>query len=208
MTGESAAPDIERTGEGLLRIGSYLYMGQLGATYLLLRDTRNTRENGRLLILDQHAAHERVLVSRLRAGSFSGQSQPLVFPLECPLHASERERAETFREQLLALGFDLTLHEQDAGVTLEVRAIPPMLKRADADAFLREVLAGRRDSLDELWAGMACKAAIKAGDELAPDEAAALVAQWLGTENREFCPHGRPCLLSWSIAELDRLFKR
>lgn len=202
------APDIEPLSEGQIRVGSYVYMGQIGNTYLVLRDLRNDREHGALLLLDQHAAHERVLVSRIEAGSFSGMSQPLVLPLEYALHASEQERLESLREPLTAMGFDLAVRTLGQGVALEVRAIPPMLDRVAAGEFIREALAGRKDDLHMLWATMACKAAIKAGDTLAPDEAVNLIAQWLAADNRHFCPHGRPCVLEWSTGELDKMFKR
>ena len=127
----------------------------------------------------------------------------LVLPLTFALHPAERERVEAFHDSLSALGFDLVLREQ-----LEVRAVPPLLERAAAGEFIREVLAGRKEDLRSLWASMACKAAIKAGDELAADEAVNLIAQWLMTKNRQFCPHGRPCVLQWNVAELDKLFKR
>ena len=201
-------PAIERLEEGHVRVGPYVYMGQIGGTYLVLRDTRNSRENASLLILDQHAAHERVLVSRLQAGGFSGMSQPLVLPLEYTLHPAERERLEEFHDSLTALGFTLALRDQGTCAVLEVRAVPPLLERAAAGEFIREVLAGRKEDLQSLWATMACKAAIKAGDTLAPDEAVNLIAQWLVTEDRQFCPHGRPCVLQWGTADLDRMFKR
>ncbi|WP_308773896.1 DNA mismatch repair endonuclease MutL [uncultured Bilophila sp.] len=205
---EARQPEIEQLGEGQVRVGPYVYMGQVGGTYLLLRDIRNGRDNASLLILDQHAAHERVLVSRIEAGGFSGMSQPLVLPLEYTLHPAERERIQEFHESLSALGFELALREQGAGSVLEVRAVPPLLERAAAGEFIREVLAGRKENLHSLWAMMACKAAIKAGDALAPDEAVNLIAQWLMTENRQFCPHGRPCVLQWGTADLDKMFKR
>ncbi len=201
-------PPIERLEEGHVRVGPYVYMGQIGGTYLVLRDTRNSRENASLLILDQHAAHERVLISRLQAGGFSGMSQPLVLPLEYTLHPAERERLEEFHDSLTALGFTLALRDQGTCAVLEVRAVPPLLERAAAGEFIREVLAGRKEDLHSLWATMACKAAIKAGDTLAPDEAVNLIAQWLVTEDRQFCPHGRPCVLQWGTADLDRMFKR
>lgn len=205
---EPEQPEIEQIGEGQVRVGPYVYMGQIGGTYLLLRDIRNGRDNASLLILDQHAAHERVLVSRIEAGGFSGMSQPLVLPLEYTLHPAERERIQEFHESLSALGFELALREQGAGTVLEVRAVPPLLERAAAGEFIREVLAGRKEDLHSLWATMACKAAIKAGDALAPDEAVNLIAQWLMTENRQFCPHGRPCVLQWGTSDLDKMFKR
>ena len=188
---EPEQPEIEQLGEGQVRVGPYVYMGQIGGTYLLLRDIRNGRDNASLLILDQHAAHERVLVSRIEAGGFSGMSQPLVLPLEYTLHPAERERIQEFHESLSALGFELALREQGAGTVLEVRAVPPLLERAAAGEFIREVLAGRKEDLHSLWATMACKAAIKAGDALAPDEAVNLIAQWLMTENRSSARTGK-----------------
>ncbi|MEG2140621.1 MAG: DNA mismatch repair endonuclease MutL, partial [Bilophila sp.] len=199
---------IERLEGGQLRIGSYVYLGQLGATYLLLRDIRNSRDNATLLILDQHAAHERVLASRLQQGGFSGTAQALLLPLEYTLHPSEVERFEGMRDSLVELGFELTARDSGNGSLLEIRAVPSLLDRASAGAFIRDVLSSRRDGLDALWAAVACKAAIKAGEVLAPDEAANLVAQWLLTKDRQFCPHGRPCVLSWTPSDLDKLFKR
>lgn len=191
-----------------VRVGPYLYLGQLGRTYLLLLDQRNTREQGTLLILDQHAAHERVLASRIRDGALAGMSQPLVLPLEYPLHPAEAERLQELWEPLRTLGFELQTREGGPSISLEVRAVPSLLTRRSASEFLQEVLSGRKDGLEDVWATMACKAAIKAGDLLAPDEAVNLVSQWLDNPDRSFCPHGRPCVLSWTTADLDKLFKR
>ena len=95
-----------------------------------------------------------------------------------------------------------------SGMTLIVRAIPALLQRSEAMQFLREVLAGTREEMDARFASMACKSAIKAGDTLARDEALSLLRQWLATPDREYCPHGRPIVLRWDKAELERLFKR
>ena len=201
------AVDVTRQTGGSLRVGPYLYMGQIGGTYLIL-----ARED-RLLVVDQHAAHERVLVNRLRRGGLAGKGQALMLPLEFPLGSNERERIEPCRDTLRAAGFECEFQ----ATRLLVRAIPPFMDRAGAAAFMQETLLGLRDARtsdvldgpDGLWARMACKAAIKAHDELAPDEAAALLAQWLGeTYQRDFCPHGRPVALAWSVGELDKLFKR
>lgn len=203
-------PAITRLEGGRMRIGPYLYLGQIAAAYLVLRDAPETGGE-RLVLLDQHAAHERILVSRLQRRGLSGEGRPLVFPLELPLHPAERERAEELWESLHTLGFGLSLEGSDGRSILRVEAVPPLLDRRAAEEILREALDGRRDEhagLDALWASMACKAAVKAGDRLAPDEAANLVAQWLATENREFCPHGRPCSVIWNADDLARLFKR
>ena len=206
--GRDAAPVIEMLGEGQIRIGGYVYLGQVGDTYLILRTLNNGRSGGRLLILDQHAVHERILVERLENGSLAGQAQALVLPLEFTLHVAEQERFEALREALVELGFTAQLRALSSGSLLEVRAIPSLLDRGSAGEFLREALSGQKDNLKALWAMMACKSAIKAGERLAPDEAANLIAQWLATEHRQFCPHGRPTVLEWNTAELDKLFKR
>ena len=195
-------PVVEQCEFSVADLDNYKVDGKLFNTYIVIEKSDS------IYLIDQHAAHERVLVSRIEAGGFSGMSQPLVLPLEYTLHPAERERIQEFHESLSALGFELALREQGAGTVLEVHAVPPLLERAAAGEFIREVLAGRKEDLHSLWATMACKAAIKAGDALAPDEAVNLIAQWLMTENRQFCPHGRPCVLQWGTSDLDKMFKR
>ena len=175
------------------------YLGQVAETYLVLRDAA-----GALLLLDQHAAHERVLYARIRARGYCGEGQGLAVPLELSLHASESQRFFEVAQRLAELGFAARM----SGMTLIVRAIPALLQRSEAMQFLREVLAGTREEMDARFASMACKSAIKAGDTLARDEALSLLRQWLATPDREYCPHGRPIVLRWDKAELERLFKR
>lgn len=196
---EEKGVGTEGANTGLPTVRGIAYLGQVAGTYLVLRDAA-----GALLLLDQHAAHERVFYSRMRRQGYRGQGQGLAVPLELPLHASEAERWMEIAERMANLGFGARV----SGNTLVVTAVPVLLERSQARDFLREALAGRRDDLDARFASMSCKSAIKAGDELTVDEALHLLERWLDTEDREYCPHGRPVVLRWDAKELERLFKR
>ena len=197
--GQGVTPEAARGGREPVRVGPFAYLGQVAATYLVLRD-----QEGALVLVDQHAAHERVLYARLRRGGFAGTGQLLALPLDLPLPPAEKERFCALRPRLEALGFTA----QSTAGGLQVTALPPVLCRAEARQFLEEALAGRKDDLTALFASMSCKAAIKAGQRLTDDEAAGLLRQWLQTPEREYCPHGRPCVLRWDAGALEKLFKR
>lgn len=173
------------------------YLGQIADTYLVLRD-----HNGDLVILDQHAAHERVIYSRLKSGALRGESRPLMIPIE--LHSPDPARFAKTRPQLENFGFRFRVD----GSSLAVDAVPPLLEAGDARDLLREILLGVKDDADAIFASVACKAAVKAGQKLCADEALGLARQWLAAPQSEFCPHGRPCVLRWDSQALERLFKR
>lgn len=175
------------------------YLGQIANTYLVLSDGSS------LMLLDQHAAHERVLFHKFARGGMSGSGQRLIAPIELPLDAACAERFEEIRAHLEQLGFSFQKLE---GKALRVDMICPLLARADAREFLIGALEGRRESLNDIWAGMACHAAIRAGQKLGPDEALELLREWRQTPDAEFCPHGRPCVLRWDGPALERMFKR
>ena len=95
----------------------------------------------------------------------------------------EEERFLEVRDNLERMGFDVSC----SGGRLLARGIPPSLSRSEAGEFLREVLAGRKDDIRAMFISLSCKGAIKAGQRLADDEAAALLRQWLHTPEREYC---------------------
>ncbi len=197
---QDAVQEASRTqARGPLKAGPLEYLGQAADTYLVLRD-----ETGALLLLDQHAAHERVLFARFTAKGYCGTRQMLALPLEIPLRAPESARWLELKDMLEGLGFEGEL----SGARLAVSAMPAMLERAAAEDFLRSCLAGGRDDFSRHFAQMACKAAVKAGQRLSPDEALKLVSEWLAVPDREYCPHGRPAVLRWDAQALEKLFKR
>lgn len=196
---DTAVTDESAAGRHELVVGGLTYLGQVAETYLVLRDA-----SGALMLLDQHAAHERVLYERLRKGAFAGTAQCLALPLELTLQPVEEERFLEVRDNLERMGFDVSC----SGGRLLARGIPPSLSRSEAGEFLREVLAGRKDDIRAMFISLSCKGAIKAGQRLADDEAAALLRQWLHTPEREYCPHGRPSILRWDAVALEKLFKR
>jgi DNA mismatch repair protein MutL len=176
-----------------------IFLGQLFSTYLLISD----RERG-LLIVDQHAAHERVLFHGFRQQG-PGQTQLLAPPREIALHRSEKEALQKCADLLRRLGFAF---DWDGGDTVSLRGVPSHLETSQGGEFLRDVLGERTDSMDGLWTVLACRKAVKAGEDLSRDEAAHLLEQWLQTPDRDYCPHGRPVAVRLQESDLERMFKR
>lgn len=177
----------------------FRYLGQVARTYLVLSQNDET-----LLLLDQHAMHERIFYEKFRANGSRGMAQPLLVPLELVLHPAEAERLMDIRETLTGLGFETALR----GSLCVVESMPPEMDRSEAESFLREALSGRVDDLEDRWIHHACATAIRAGQHLTPEDALHLVRQWLRTEEPDFCPHGRPCAVTLEKADLEKLFKR
>ena len=199
MKEESALPSAVDPCPVPVRVGDMEYLGQIAKTYLLVR------RGASLMILDQHAMHERIRLHTIEAGGTRGTSQLLALPLEIPLHPSESEELSAIWEDLASLGFVL---ETDGPSLVRVTGLPPQLARSEATAFIHDALAGKRGGFDSLWHMMACRTAIKAGQELTGDEVAGLLHQWVATPDGGFCPHGRPVAVTLRVAELEKLFKR
>lgn len=168
-----------------------------------------------LVLIDQHAAHERVRYARLMKSLEEKQPmlQPLLTPLSLDLGVESLELIRGHLDEFLALGFDL---EPFGGNTYLLRAVPDGLQKKDPERVIREVLADvARDERQKilpvreaLVTSAACRGAIKFGDSLSMIEMEALLRDMADTPNYTHCPHGRPALITWTYGRLEELFKR
>ena len=169
-----------------------------------------------LVIVDMHAAHERIVYERLKTELEAAElpSQPLLVPIPMTATDEEIDEAERGREALASLGFDVAA----AGPRqLLIRAVPVLLADLDAAGLLRSVLREMAEfgasrvlveRRNELLSTMACHAAVRANRSLTVPEMNALLRQMEQTERAGSCNHGRPTWVQFSMADLDRLFMR
>jgi DNA mismatch repair protein MutL len=183
---------------------------QLYDTYLVVETDQG------MLVIDQHALHERILFERLKERVRSGplETQRLLIPEPVELSAEQASRTLEQREALAELGLGV---EDFGGGTVLLNSYPALLGRRSPQAVLRAVvdhlvtrerLPSREGLLNDLLSLMACHAAVRAGDHLTPEEIAALVAQRHLADDTHHCPHGRPTALLFSRQDLERQFRR
>lgn len=200
------APPFEERGF----FASLIYLGQLHRTYLVCQAP------GELVLIDQHAAHERVAFQRLRDAHArqAVRSQRLLLPATVELSPSLAAAASEHAAVLAALGFELSPFGEH---TLAVRALPEALAASDPAEVLTEVLGELAahdatdvvgDRVDHVLATMACHSVVRAGDALGEREVRALLESMDGIDYRAHCPHGRPVLLRMSLSEIERRFGR
>ena len=182
-----------------------VFMGQTASGYLAF-DTRDG-----LVLMDPHAAHERVGYERIRvAAEGEGRVQPLLVPV--PLPPTLALEAEEHREALARFGFEL--ESCDGGVRL--RSVPSLGEAVEPEALLRASLGALKEDRDgdaaellwRTWATMACKAAVKLTTRLSREEALTLWRDLHACAQPYFCPHGRPTVLKIETAQLVRHFGR
>ena len=175
-----------------------------------------TENEAGMVVIDQHALHERVLYEQIREKVLAGncEAQRLLVPEPVGLTADEAGAALEAKETLQRIGIEI---ESLGGDTVVISAYPAMLANISPAEVLRQVVdvlmsgektPDRRDVLDELLHMISCKAAIKAGDRLSVEEVDALLEQRHLFQDTHHCPHGRPTALVFTREELDKRFKR
>jgi DNA mismatch repair protein MutL len=176
----------------------FRYLGQVLNTYLLLDNSRE------LVLLDQHAMHERILYEDISRRKKNPGRKNLLLPLEIALGDAERENLARTGEEMRKMGFEFN-SRQDA---LVLTAVPEWLSPEKGREYIRDVLSDREPDPEKMLVTLSCKSAIKAGQQLTRDEALGLLQKWLKCPNRDFCPHGRPISSVWNSRALEKLFKR
>ncbi len=197
--GASARSELHGATFGALR-----YVGQLRRMFLVCEG-----ETG-VVILDQHAAAERVTFERLRKAyvARSVPMQPLLVPERVELSADEVALVEERSEELLSVGLDLAAL---GPTTVAVRAVPAILVRADPRRLARDLVSelSRQGNdfskaVDLVLATMACHGSVRGGDEMQPEEVRALLASLDTVDFAGHCPHGRPVVFTLRWGELER----
>ena len=168
-----------------------------------------------IMIVDQHVAHERILYEQALKSMETSMpmSQQLLFPLEIKVPPGEYALIRELRNDLSALGFELSL---ERGEVVEVQGVPIDVRHGQEESILRELVdqyreyqqMGKTDQREMLAASFACRASIKAGDPLTEPEMLSLIEQLFSTSMPYVCPHGRPVVIRIDLKELVRRFGR
>ncbi|HEY0665643.1 MAG TPA: DNA mismatch repair endonuclease MutL [Gallionella sp.] len=205
-TARSPIPDHQSSSEHPLGFA----LGQLSGIYILAQNQQG------LVVVDMHAAHERIVYERLKA-AFDQQQMPtqqLMIPVTFAAEALDIATVEEEQAALQQLGFDLAPISTN---TLAVRAMPAMLKQSHAETTAREVLQELRDfgasralteRRNELLATLACHSAVRANQQLSLPEMNAILREMELTERADQCNHGRPTWFQVTLQELDAMFMR
>jgi DNA mismatch repair protein MutL len=185
-------------------------IAQLAGIYILAENADG------LVVVDMHAAHERVVYENLKAAFDAGNlvRQPFLVPASVSVSEQEAALAEEAAPVFERVGLAVS---RGGPSSVVIREMPALLKQADADALVRDVLSDLQqsdnssrieDTCHELLATMACHSAVRANRRLSIAEMNALLRQMEATEKSDQCNHGRPTWTAVSLQDLDRLFLR
>ena len=204
----SAVPMPDDAPGGMPPLG--FAVAQLHGIYILAENADG------LIVVDMHAAHERIGYEKLKAAHDGAGllTQPLLVPASVAVSEREADVAEREQATLGHLGFEV---QRSGPQSLLLRSVPALLAQGDVEALLRDVLADLREhgstrriaeTRDDLLATMACHGAVRANRRLTIPEMNALLREMEATERSGQCNHGRPTWTRFSLAEMDRWFLR
>lgn len=187
-------------------VPDFRIIGEAFKTYILVE------LEGKMLLVDKHAAHERILYDRIIAHKEPVQSQMLLMPVTVSLSKEEYSAVLEHTDLLKEAGFDVS----DFGPGLvAVREVPVMLIKEDVTQLLSEIAGKLLDKndptpekLDWMYKNIACRAAVKAGDDTPPAEQEKFIEYVLSHREVRYCPHGRPILIEMTRPELEKTFGR
>ncbi|WP_029134425.1 DNA mismatch repair endonuclease MutL [Sedimenticola selenatireducens] len=199
--GEAAADEVPPLGFAL---------AQLKGIYILAENASG------LVLVDMHAAHERITYERFKRALLEGgvSRQPLLVPVSVSVSSREADLAEVQQPLFGELGMEV---DRIGAETLVVRAIPVLLQGADAEKLLRDILSDIvvhgsseriRDEINQVLATMACHGSVRANRRLTIEEMNALLRDMERTERSDQCNHGRPTWVQLDLTRLDKLFLR
>ena len=168
---------------------------------------------GKMIMVDKHAAHERIIFERLKSRNCRQYSQALLTYIKVLLTAEEFDAMENNADLLEDMGFSFNFAEKPF---VTAKAVPTFIMEMDmeeiicevADNLLKHKQNPQTGILDDMLHTMACKAAVKAHDKSSPEEMKSLVEQVFMDENVRHCPHGRPVMFTMTKANIDHQFKR
>ncbi|MGM5485203.1 MAG: DNA mismatch repair endonuclease MutL [Nanobdellota archaeon] len=194
---ESKPREEEKTST---KTDDFIIHGQVDKTYILAEDEKG------LLIIDQHAAEERINFERFLSEKENIPEQELVEPVTLEVTAKEAEKIKSMMDDISKLGFGI----EEFGInTFIIRRAPEVLSEQKTKTFIHELL---EENLDELTydkiATKACRSSVKAGEEKTHSAMKDTLKRLKKCENPYTCPHGRPTMLRYTIKELEKMFKR
>jgi len=185
-------------------------IAQLKGVYILAENADG------LVLVDMHAAHERITLERMRS-AWDGEglaSQPLLVPESFAVSSREADAAEENKDTFIKLGIQL---DRAGPETLVVRQVPVLLKQPQVEPLIRDVLSDILElgsskrielQINEILGNMACHASVRANRKLSIEEMNALLRDMEITERSGQCNHGRPTWTQMNLSELDKLFLR
>ena len=205
---ENKSADCTNDTENMQEAANLLPIGQIDACFIVAQGP-----NGGMYIIDQHAAHERILYDKFAKQTDRIAVQPLLVHLILDVNSAESDLIEQYQSTLYELGFNAELAGQNQ---IRLKEIPADIKSSEAETIFREIL----HSLAQLHAPTpqeirhsclamtACKAAIKAGDILNIAQMKIILNELASTTLPYTCPHGRPTIIKFSTYDLEKMFKR